>query len=415
MAQDPRIAELEQEVIRLRAHAAKQAEHLSLALRVARAGIWEWDMHADTIVWSDEYFDLYGLKPGTTVPSHAAWLKSILPQDRLNAEAELARCIASRTPDFTVEYRIRHPRKGIRWLAGLGRFRFDEHGTPVHMIGLNIDVTDHKAANMALADSNAALAARIEAEIAAREAAQATLLQHQKMEALGRITGEVAHDFSNILTVVLNGTRMLRRLEGEAQNAAQRERLLTRILAAGERGVQLTRRLLVFARRQELRPVSVDLRHRLTEIAQMLAQTLPAEIAVESLCAEDVPAAMVDPDALELAMLNLALNARDAMPNGGRLLLTATHHPLDNAAASALHVQAGDYVAVHVRDTGHGMPNEVLAQAFEPFFTTKDVSRGTGLGLAQVYGFAVQSGGTAWLDSAPDRGTTVSMVLPTAP
>jgi signal transduction histidine kinase/ActR/RegA family two-component response regulator len=250
---------------------------------------------------------------------------------------------------------------------------------------------------------------RLIVEIDEREHAEAALRQAQRMEAIGQLTGGIAHDFNNLLMVVSSNAELLRRY-------ALDERALGRvaaILQATARGERLTRQLLAFSRRQMLRPEILDLRQVMREAADMLSRSLRADIALAIDVAEDLRPVAVDRAELELALLNIGVNARDAMPNGGTLRLVARNVSLgaDDPAGPGLE---GDFVALTLSDTGSGMAPEVAAQAFEPFFTTKEVGQGSGLGLSQVYGFAKQSGGTATIASEHGKGTSVTMLLPVA-
>ncbi|WP_144428361.1 hybrid sensor histidine kinase/response regulator [Azospirillum thiophilum] len=259
--------------------------------------------------------------------------------------------------------------------------------------------------------------------VEAREQAEHALRQSQKMEAIGQLTGGVAHDFNNLLQAiginlhVIESRSKDERIAGPARLALQ----------AVERGATLTQHLLAFSRRQQLRPVPVDVAGLVEQVGQLLGRTLGQSVRIEVETDPGLWAAMIDPTQLEMALLNLALNARDAMPGGGTLRILAGNrtagsdmgHDLTAPAPTAVDVtapslMAGDYVVLRVRDTGTGMPDEVAARAFEPFFTTKEVGRGTGLGLSMVHGLATQSGGGIELTSRPGEGTTVSLYLPRA-
>jgi two-component system NtrC family sensor kinase len=244
------------------------------------------------------------------------------------------------------------------------------------------------------------------AEVVRREVAEAALKQAQRLEAVGQLTGGVAHDFNNLLMVVNGNVDRLRRYPVADE---RQRRALDAIEAAAKRGASLTRQLLSFSRRQTHEPVAIDLSQRLPQVQDMLRSSLRGDIAVELSVAEDLWPIKVDPSELELAILNVAVNARDAMPGGGRLAVAARNVPCDDAALTG---QAGEFVALSMTDTGAGIPPDVVARVFEPFFTTKEVGKGTGLGLSQVYGFAQQSGGTATIASEPGRGTTVTLYLP---
>ena len=245
--------------------------------------------------------------------------------------------------------------------------------------------------------------------VTARKRAEEALLQSQKLEAIGQLTGGVAHDFNNLLTVVLGNLEML-----DERLTSEHDRLLLReAQEAARSGADLTGRLLAFASRHPLDPRPVDLARQLTELATLLRRTLGEMIEVRTRLPADLPQALVDPSQLQNAILNLALNARDAMPGGGTLVLEAGTVDADYARANA-EVRPGHYVVLSVTDTGIGMAPQVRERAFDPFFTTKDPGTGTGLGLAMVYGFAKQSGGHAQIHSEPGRGTTVRLYLPQA-
>ncbi|HZU52029.1 MAG TPA: ATP-binding protein [Sphingomicrobium sp.] len=248
---------------------------------------------------------------------------------------------------------------------------------------------------------------RLTAEIAEREKAEARLVQAQKMEAVGQLTGGLAHDFNNLLTAVVGSLDLLlRRTDDE-----RLRKLARNALQAAERGGQLTAQLLAFSRRQRLTPTALDANEIVSGMGDLLARTIGPHIRIETILDPQLWRALADRTQIEVMILNLALNARDAMPNGGRVTI-ATSNLSSVPPALSTELAPGAYVAISVTDTGTGMPPEVLSRAFEPFFTTKETGHGTGLGLSQLYGFAKQSGGTARIDSTPGEGTTVTIFLP---
>jgi two-component system NtrC family sensor kinase len=253
----------------------------------------------------------------------------------------------------------------------------------------------------------AAATARLAAEMRRREEAESALLQRHKMEAIGQLTGGIAHDFNNLLTVICGN---LERLEGTALDARQLQ-MAGAAERAAHRAAGLAHQLLAFSRRQALKPETFFLQDRIEGTLELLERSLPATIGLALEIAPDTGSIHADWAQLELALLNIAVNARDAMPAGGRLTIAAAH-----AADVPADVKpAGGFVAITVTDTGSGMPPEVKARVFEPFFTTKEVGRGTGLGLSQVYGFTQQSGGTTTIESVPGAGTAVTLYLPRPP
>ncbi len=250
---------------------------------------------------------------------------------------------------------------------------------------------------------------RYRAEVASRVAVEAAYRQSRKLEALGRVSGGISHDFNNILMVVGTSTEVLRRmLEGKPGF----DRPIAALQRAVNSGTNLTRQLLAFARRQPLRPQIVDLAARMPEFASLLRATLGSRVAIELVVAPDVRPVHVDEAELDLALLNLALNARDAMPSGGKLTITIDNTDLQPTPESPL---AGAFVRIAVADTGEGIAPEDIERVFEPFWTSKAAGQGTGLGLSQVHAFCEQSGGQALIASTRGEGTTVTLLVPAAP
>jgi signal transduction histidine kinase/CheY-like chemotaxis protein len=244
------------------------------------------------------------------------------------------------------------------------------------------------------------------------EATESQVRQAQKMEAIGQLTGGVAHDFNNLLTVITGTIEILGDAVKEQPHLAQ---ITNMIGAAAARGADLTQHLLAFARRQPLQPRSIDVNTLVVDVARLLRPTLGEQIEIESMLAYDSAPALIDPSQLSTAILNLALNARDAMPDGGKLTLETKNVVLDqNYAAMNSEVTPGSYVMIAVSDTGEGIPARLLDKVFEPFFTTKEVGKGSGLGLSMVYGFVKQSNGHIKIYSEEGHGSTVKLYLPQA-
>ncbi|NJC05730.1 signal transduction histidine kinase [Sphingomonas kaistensis] len=250
---------------------------------------------------------------------------------------------------------------------------------------------------------------RLQEEVAERERAEASLRQSQKMEAIGQLTGGIAHDFNNMLTGIIGSLDMMRRRIADNRFDGL-ERYLETALGSAERAAALTHRLLAFARRQPLEPRALDVAAVIQSVAQLVTHALPESVTLRLAIADDLPHALADSNQLENAVLNLAVNARDAMPDGGELVISAS---LADPARVAAIDGAGEYLLISVADTGGGMPPEIVERVFEPFFTTKPLGQGTGLGLSMVYGFAQQSGGTVRIDSRPGSGTAIDLYLPT--
>lgn len=286
------------------------------------------------------------------------------------------------------------------------------------------DITERREAQQALREARNELELRVrertteleqanaalQAEMADRNAAEHALIQAQKMEAVGQLTGGVAHDFNNLLTVVMGNLQLLaRRIKGDPVA----DEMIKGALKAAKRGADLNRTLLAFSRKQRLAPVPVDFNEMISGMTSLLRRSLGEQVQIVVAEAGDLPRAIADITQLESALLNLAVNSRDAMPQGGTLTIETGAVQLDeHYAALEGDVEPGPYVMLAVSDTGTGMPPEVVARAFEPFFTTKETGKGSGLGLAMVYGFVKQSGGHVKIYSEPGMGTTVKLFLP---
>jgi hypothetical protein len=269
----------------------------------------------------------------------------------------------------------------------------DKDGNIQGMFGISHDITELRHAQQTLEQT--------------REA----LFRSQKMEAVGQLTGGIAHDFNNILAIILGNVELLR---AHLQKDPYADDIIEALLRATMHGRDLTSHLLAFSRRRLLNPQAVDVNALVASIVRLLARTLGATIRVDTETADDAGVAFVDPVALEASVLNVALNARDAMPNGGSLTIRTGRVAIPDPPDVDRDLKPATYVTLALHDTGSGMSADIAARAFEPFFTTKAGGRGTGLGLSMVYGFARQSGGTATISSQPGRGTTVTMYLPTA-
>ncbi len=269
------------------------------------------------------------------------------------------------------------------------------------------DITGERA----VLDELAAANQHLREQIQERERIEATLQQMQRLEAVGQLTAGVAHDFNNLLTVILTSASFVAR-DLEKGKLDKSQSRLQNIMVAGERGAKLTGQLLSFSRRQRLEPVAVNLNATVSGMLEMLRRTLGGSIWIQTQTLPELWHALVDPTQTEMIILNLAINARDAMPTGGTLSLGTHNETVTRPPQRLQDPEPGDYVVLSISDSGSGMSDEVLAKAFEPFFTTKEVGKGSGLGLAQVFGFAKQSGGGVAIVTAPGQGTTVKVYLP---
>ncbi|MCR5870805.1 ATP-binding protein [Sphingomonas sp. J344] len=331
------------------------------------------------------------------------------PDDQARAWEVWRGCLATGAP-YHIEYRLRHHSGVYRWVLGRAQAVRDENGTITRWFGTCTDIQDIVDAREVLARSRHELEQAVEERTGQLMIAEERLRQAHKMEAVGQLTGGIAHDFNNMLAVIIGSLDMLERRI--AQGATDLDRYIVAAKDGATRAAALTQRLLGFARQQPLAPVALDINALVSGMIDLLMRTLGEKVTVETRLQSQLATALADPNLLENVILNLSVNARDAMPDGGRLTIETANETLDAAAAGELGLAPGDYVALTVADTGSGMSDEVAARAFDPFFTTKGVGKGTGLGLSQVFGFARQSGGHVAIDTAPGRGTRVTLLLP---
>lgn len=363
-------------------------ERFRLIAKATNDVIWDWDVKQQTLWWNDCLFSVFGYDPERLGTGRESWVDHIHPADRQSVHDSILEALNNpHTQSWQQEYRFLHANGEPRTVIDRGYIMRDHKHIAIRMLGSMMDITDSREMND-------------------------RLRQSQKMEAVGQLTGGVAHDFNNLLTVILGNAELL----SEQLTDQQQLRMLAEMTAtAAERGAELTNRLLAFARRQPLEPQQVNLNKLIQGMDNLLRRTLPEHIDIETVYAGGLWLSEVDPGQLEGALLNLAINARDAMPDGGKLTIETANTQLDDTYASQHEeVSAGQYVLISVSDTGTGMPQHVVSRAFEPFFTTKQMGKGSGLGLSMVYGFAKQSGGHIKIYSEVNEGTTVKLYLPRA-
>ena len=346
-----------------------------------------------------------------TVAPNRAWLeKYIDPDDQSRVLAAIQEAVQTKSV-FELEHRVRRADGSVGWTLSRAVPLLDATEGIREWFGAASDVTARKAAEAALREANATLETRVEARTAELMLAEEQLRQSQKMEAVGQLTGGLAHDFNNLLQGI-TGSLELMQARVRQGRVADVERYLVAAQVAAGRAAALTHRLLAFSRRQTLDPRPTNINRLAAGIEELIRRTVGPAVTVETVRAAGLWTVLCDSHQLENALLNLAINARDAMPEGGRLTIETANAHLDNGSAADRGVSPGQYVALCVSDTGTGMAPEILARAFDPFFTTKPLGQGTGLGLSMVYGFVRQSGGQVRLYSEPDQGTTVKLYLP---
>jgi PAS domain S-box-containing protein len=384
------IAGLQVDITRQKAAEAALAEsqdYLERAQRLAHMGSYFRNLVTDSLKWSDECCRIFGVSPDQFVPTPRKFLEFVHPDDRASVaacEAEVARGVCP----APIEYRVVRPDGTVRHLYRETELIRDAAGRPISLTGMIHDVTE-------------------------RRQTEEQLRQAQKMEAIGNLTGGMAHDFNNLLGVIIGNLDLAREqlLPGDDELSE----LVEEARQAAWKGADLTRRLLAFARRQPLRPAQIGINELVADTVRLLRRMLGEDIEIMLGLDEGIWPVVADPAQLEASLANLAGNARDAMPNGGRLTINTRNARLDaDYAASHADVTPGEYAMIEVSDTGSGIPPETMSRIFEPFFTTKDPGKGTGLGLSMVFGFMKQSNGHINVYSEPGVGTTFRLYLPRA-
>lgn len=360
----------------------KTSERLSLALDAASIGIWEWTP-GKPIIWDNRMYDLYGIPHGEPV-DFARWSSRLHPDEVETAEETIARITAAGGRRER-QFRITLPNGALHHIVETEKAISRAGSQDITYVGTNVDITE-------------------------RLALEEQLRQSQRLEAVGKMTGGVAHDFNNLLTIIMGNAELL---EGALAGSPRLQALAEMIVGAAERGAKLSSQLLSFSRRQMLDPRAVDVNALLVRLEGLLKRAVGSQIVVYFRYAPELWTALIDASGLENALLNLSVNARDAMPNGGTLLIETRNVDVKKAETGHLaEVAVGQYVVIGVSDTGTGMDERTRLRAFDPFFTTKDVGKGSGLGLSMVHGFISQSRGQVTVESELGKGTTFELYLP---
>ena len=341
------------------------------------------------------------------------WRKALHPDDLPRILDEQRTGEASRRP-FVLEAQYRRGDGAWRWLRSESQPRWGPAGEHIGFIGVAHDITIWKEAEQKLAQINETLERSIDERTKELQAAEDKLRHAQKMEAVGQLTGGIAHDFNNLLTGIIGALDLMRR-RIKVGRVDDLDRFMDAASNSAARAAALTHRLLAFARRQPLDPKATDVNQLISSVEDLLRRTLGEQTALKTTLSDGLWQALVDPNQLENAILNLAINARDAMPHGGDLILTTANATAVESGSPEESAASGEFVMVGVSDTGAGMTPEVRARAFDPFFTTKPIGQGTGLGLSMIYGFVNQSGGHIRIRSEVGRGTTVRLYFPRSP
>jgi len=404
---------------------------LRLALEAGELGSWDFDLRSHAVVRAPRHDEIFGYPELLPLWNAKAFLDHVIPVDRERVAGTFGHAVAIGT-ELHLECRIRRASDGeVRWIELHGRpYGGLGNKPPTRMLGIVADITDRKQAEEALLRYNEVLEARVaertreltvanaklEAEAEERERVEEALRQSQKMEAIGQLTGGIAHDFNNLLTGI-SGSLELLRIRAVQGRTAEFGRYIETAIGSASRAAMLTHRLLAFSRRQTLDPKLINVNELVCGMEELFRRTVGPGIRIETSFAGEPWPTLCDPHQLENVLLNLVINARDAMPDGGQLLIETANTVLRDRRGAPKEwppqeVPPGDYVALSVADNGTGMAPDVIARAFDPFFTTKPLGQGTGLGLSMVYGFVQQSGGHVRLRSEVGQGTTMTVYLP---
>lgn len=400
--------------------ARENVERVQLALAAgAIIGTWHWHLPTDRFAVDDAFARAFGLNPtlGREGLSLEQVIATVHPEDREGLKTAITAAV-SRGGAYAHQYRVKRADGAYYWLEANGRVELDEDGKPLRFPGVLIDVEERRSvederdrATAALRALNDTLEQRVVERTADLMQVEEKLRQSQKMEAVGQLTGGIAHDFNNLLAGISGALELMnnRIFQGRFNDV---DKYIVAAQAATRRAAALTHRLLAFSRRQTLDPRPTDVNALMLGITEMIQRTVGPAIRVHTLGASGLWATLVDAGQLENALLNLCINARDAMPEGGSITIETANQWMDREMAQAHDIPEGAYVALSVTDTGTGMSPEIVSKAFDPFFTTKPIGQGTGLGLSMIYGFAKQSGGQVRAHSQVGEGTTMCIYLP---
>ncbi len=410
----------ERELRASEARVSENADRVKLALAAgAIIGTWVWDLTRDRFTVDEAFANAFGLDPalGREGIPLAQIVATVHPDDQEGLANAINEAV-QRGGAYAHQYRTRRLDGNYYWLEANGRVDHAPDGTPLSFPGVLLDVNERRAVEAerdrvtaALRSLNDNLEQRVNERTQELMRAEEALRQSQKMEAVGQLTGGLAHDFNNLLAGISGSLEMTstRLRQGRHQDI---EKYIAGAQGAAKRAAALTHRLLAFSRRQTLEPKPTDVVRLVAGMEDLIRRTVGPAITMETAFEAQQWSTLVDPNQLENALLNLCINARDAMPEGGRILIEASNRTLDEKGAAERDLCAGDYVSLAVTDTGVGIPPDLIERVFEPFFTTKPIGVGTGLGLSMIFGFARQSGGQVRVQSRVGEGTIVTLFLP---
>ncbi|EQM80969.1 hybrid sensor histidine kinase/response regulator [Stutzerimonas stutzeri] len=391
-------------------------ERFRAALLASGTGTFNWALRDGSLHFDSALEQIFGLARGVRVASLEGFVAQVHLEDRERVRQAFEQYADGE--DFAIEFRLAHAGTGEKWLACKAKAFCDAEGSLAYVAGACTDITARKHAEESLRISenrlrqlNEELEARVAAEVRERSRTEDALRQAQKMEAVGQLTGGIAHDFNNLLTGIVGSLDLMQRRH--ARGEQDLDRYINAAVTSAQRAAALTQRLLAFSRRQTLHLKPVDVNQLVASLEDLLHRTTGENITLETRLSAGLLPACMDANQLESAVINLVINARDAMPHGGRITVSTSSFVMGNQPdPSKRGLTEGEYIVLSVTDTGTGMTPEVIARAFEPFFTTKPIGQGTGLGLSMVYGFIKQAKGYVQVESEPGRGSRVCLYLP---
>lgn len=368
-------------------------ERFRLAMEATRDGLWDWDVASGAVYYSPSYWAMLGYDADTQPQEAASWVEMIHPEDREAVLTANTDCIENRTESFLIEYRMRTRDGGWQWIQGRGKaISRDRNGQALRMVGTHVDISERKLS---------------EEE---QEKLKAQLLQSQKMESVARLAGGIAHDFNNMLMVIMGHADLALMTLPQEDVSRNRFRAIREVVA---RSVDLTRQLLAFARKQPILPIVLDLNLTIENMLSMLRRMIGENISLTWLPGMDLWPIKADPSQIDQILANLCINGRDAIGGVGKIIVETSNCTFNaEDCVSRPDLLPGDYVRISVADNGCGMDKETMAHVFEPFFTTKEMGKGTGLGLATVYGVVKQNRGVVNVYSEPGQGTVFTLYLP---
>ncbi|GFM88424.1 hybrid sensor histidine kinase/response regulator [Pseudomonas cichorii] len=383
---------------------------LQNALKAGRLGSWQLETGFLVLTCSAISKAHYGREEHENF-TYDDWLEAVHPEDQPRMQSALQRSLDTGV-DFIIEYRDIWPDGSVNWVDVRARALRAKNGHVSALSGVTSDISERKQAEAQLRSLNETLEQQVEERTSQLRHKEEILRQSQKMEAVGQLTGGIAHDFNNMLTGIIGSLELIRRrlARGRIEDL---DNLIDLGVTSANRAAALTHRLLAFSRRQSLDSKPVEMNQLISSMGELIQRSLNESIHLDMRPHAELWTAEADPNQLENALLNLVLNARDAMPDGGQLQIETFNQRLDKSFTNAHeNLLPGDYVVLSVSDNGCGMPEAVVSRAFDPFFTTKPIGQGTGLGLSMIYGFSKQSHGHVAIKSEMGRGTTVQLFLP---